>query len=111
METEIAADDWLNPDIGKVSFEEYATAWINERPGLRPKTLEVYSYLLRRHLVPTFGTWALSEIREPSVRRWRKALLDSGVGEVTLAKAYRLLRAIMSTAVDDGAIRRNPCRI
>ena len=29
----------------------------------------------------------------------------------TAAKAYRLLKAIMNTAVDDGLIRRNPCRI
>ena len=28
-----------------------------------------------------------------------------------MAKAYRLLKAIMNTAVDDGRIRRNPCRI
>jgi integrase len=45
------------------------------------------------------------------VRRWRKTLLDRGVGEVTVAKAYRLLKAILNTAVDDGLIRRNPCRI
>jgi integrase len=30
---------------------------------------------------------------------------------VTVAKAYRLLHAIMQTAVDDELIRRNPCRI
>ena len=30
---------------------------------------------------------------------------------MTAAKAYRLLKAIMNTAVDDGLIRRNPCRI
>jgi integrase len=30
---------------------------------------------------------------------------------VTVAKAYRLLHGIMATAVDDGRIRRNPCRI
>jgi hypothetical protein len=30
---------------------------------------------------------------------------------VTVAKAYRLLKAIFNTAVDDGLIRRNPCRI
>jgi integrase len=45
------------------------------------------------------------------IRRWRKTLLDSGVSEVTAAKAYRLLRAILNTAADDGLIRRNPCRI
>jgi hypothetical protein len=26
-------------------------------------------------------------------------------------KAYRLFKAILNTAVDDGLIRRNPCRI
>ena len=30
---------------------------------------------------------------------------------MTVAKAYRLLHAIMNTAVEDGLIRRNPCRI
>jgi hypothetical protein len=37
--------------------------------------------------------------------------VDAGTGEVTVAKAYRLLKAILNTAVDDGLIRRNPCRI
>jgi integrase len=41
----------------------------------------------------------------------RKSLVDAGTGEVTVAKAYRLLKAILNTAVDDGLIRRNPCRI
>jgi integrase len=43
--------------------------------------------------------------------RLRVCHLDSGVSEVTAAKAYRLLRAIFNTALDDGLIRRNPCRI
>jgi integrase len=50
-------------------------------------------------------------IQPGHVRRWHKALLDSGVSAVTVAKAYRLLKAVLNTAVDDGAIRRNPCRI
>jgi integrase len=50
-------------------------------------------------------------VKEAHVRRWRKGLLDDGVSAVTAAKAYRLLKAVMNTAVDDGLIRRNPCRI
>ena len=45
------------------------------------------------------------------MRRWRKELLDSGASPTSVAKAYRLLKAVLSTAVDDGIIRRNPCRI
>jgi integrase len=110
-EAEILNDEWLNPDDGKMAFGEYAQAWIEERPDLRPKTVELYRYLLRRHLHPTFETKPLAEIKEPHVRRWRKKVLSQGTSPVTTAKAYRLLKAIFATAVDDGAVKRNPCRI
>jgi integrase len=92
-------------------FAGYASGWIRERPNLRPKTVELYEYLLRRHLRPTFANWPIRDTREPAIRRWRKDLLDSGVTAVTAAKAYRLLKAIMNTAVEDRLIQRNPCRI
>ena len=47
----------------------------------------------------------IADIKEGRVRTWRKKLLDSGVSAVTTAKAYRLFRAILYTAVDDGIIR------
>ena len=62
----------------------------------------------RQHLLPTFGYRPVSAIREPNVRAWRQSLLESGVSSVTAAKAYRLLKAILNTAADDGLIRRNP---
>jgi integrase len=109
-EAEVVRGEWLNPDHGRVPFATYAEAWVAERPNLRP-TKQLYEGLVRLHLSPVLGTFTVQEITEPHVRRWRKTLLDSGVGEVTVAKAYRLLKAILSTAVDDGMIRRNPWRI
>ena len=76
-EAEIIQGDWIDPDAGRVLFGKYASDWIEERPGLRPKTTELYRYLLRRHLSPTFDARPLAEIREPHVRRWRKDLLDA----------------------------------
>ena len=66
---------------------------------------------MRSHIGPYFPATTVGALTLPAVRRWRKKLLDSGVSEVTVAKAYRLLRAILNTAVDDALIRRNPCRI
>jgi integrase len=110
-EAEIIQGDWIDPEAGRVLFGSYARDWIEERPNLRPKTIQLYRYLLRSHLAPAFSARALADIREPDVRRWRKNLLDAQVSAVTAAKAYRLLKAIFNTAVDDGLIRRNPCRI
>jgi integrase len=110
-EAEILDGEWIDPDFGKVLFAEYAAAWIEERPNLRPKTIRLYRYLLRAHLRPAFGSMTVAGVKEAQVRRWRKGLLDDGVSAVTAAKAYRLLKAVLNTAVDDGLIRRNPCRI
>ena len=110
-EAEILNDEWINPDAGRAPLAEYAADWIEERPNLRPKTIRLYKYLLRCHLEPTLGTRGVADIKEAQVRRWRKGLLDANVSAVTVAKAYRLLKAIMNTAVDDSLIKRNPCRI
>jgi len=111
MEAEIVRGDWINPDAGRVSFGNYVEAWIGERAGLRAKTIELYRYLLRQHLAPAFRQMAVADISEQRVRAWRKSRLDAGASPVTVAKAYRLLKAVLNTAVDDGLIRRNPCRI
>jgi integrase len=109
-EAEILQGDWINPDDGKVLLADYAATWIGER-GLRPKTIELYRYLLTKHLAPRIGQLPIADVKAGQVRRWRKELLDADVSAVTVAKAYRLLKAILTTAADDGVIRRNPCRI
>jgi integrase len=110
-EAEILDGQWINPDAGKVLLSDYGIAWIEERPNLRPKTIQLYWYLLRRHIAPHFEAKTVAEIKEAQIRRWRRELLDSRVSAVTTSKAYRLLKAILTTAVDDGIIRRNRCRI
>lgn len=115
-EVEIRDGEWIDPDLGKVLFEIYAAGLVRDQV-LRPRTDELYRGLLRNHLLPTFGKRPIGEIREAEVRRWHKERLMAGplesrpFGPVTVAKAYRLLHAIMATAADDGLIRRNPCRI
>ncbi len=110
-EAEILEDDWIDPDTGAILLLEYGATWIEERSGLRPKTVTLYRYLLRAHIAPYFPNTTVAGLKTGAVRRWRRKLLDNGVSPVTTAKAYRLLRAIMNTALDDGLIRRNPCRI
>ena len=53
----------------------------------------------------------MGEIGTAPVRSWRTTLLDSGMSVNRAAKVYRLLRAILGTAVDDGMLKRTPCRI
>lgn len=109
IEADLTRGDWTDPDTGAVNFEEYALRWIDERK-LAATTDELYRRLMRLHLLPTFRGLDLDEIMPPRVRAWRAERLEA-TGATTVAKSYRLLKAIMETATDDELIRRNPCRI
>lgn len=109
-EAQIIRGDWIDPDAGRVPLGEYAAKWIAERP-LAPSTVVRYEAALRTQIDPWLGRLDLVDLTPARVRRWRRDLLDAGAGTPTVAKAYRLLRAVMNTAVDDELIRRNPCRI
>ncbi|MFI6289561.1 tyrosine-type recombinase/integrase [Streptomyces sp. NPDC051018] len=109
QQTDIRKGEWLDPDAGAIDFGTYAVQWVDER-GLSATTEELYRRLLRLHILPTFGKVDLDQITPPHVRTWR-AERRKATGETTVAKSYRLLKAVMETAADDELIRRNPCRI
>lgn len=102
---------WVDPDKGRLTLRVYADEWLEGRPDLRPRTRELYRSLLDHHVLPGLGGRSLSALDVGAVRAWRAKLLRAGVGQVTVAKAYRLLRTILNTAMEDGRIIANPCVI
>ena len=106
------AGNWLDVAGSKVLFAAYADEWINQHPRLGPRTADVYRSLIRRHLAPALGQIPLGQLDTATVRAWRAGLLEVGVSSTMVAKSYRLLRAILNTAVtEDELIIVNPCRI
>jgi hypothetical protein len=111
MEGRILRGEWQSPEQSKMMFGGYATHWVVDR-RLEPRSRELYAMLLRLHIMPWFGDLALDRITLPMVRSWRTDLLRQGRSESTAAKSYRLLRAILNTAVkDDRLLGENPCRM
>lgn len=111
-EAEVTRGDWMDPEVGRVTLQDYAERWIRERPGLRPRTVELYRWLLGKHIAPYLGGMEVGRLTTALVRRWRAELLGAGVSESMAAKSYRLLRAVLNTAaVEDRIIRDNPCRV
>ncbi|WP_200875390.1 site-specific integrase [Frankia sp. CeD] len=95
-----------------MTLGKYADRWLDERVDLRPRTRELYRGLLDRHIGQHLGAVALSALTPARVRTWHAELVTVyGVGRSTVAKSYRLLRAVLATAVIDGLIARNPCQI
>jgi hypothetical protein len=53
----------------------------------------------------------IATITPPMVRAWHAKALRGTGGREAISQSYRLIRAVLNVAVQDGAIVRNPCQI
>jgi integrase len=113
-ETELSSGTWIDPSAGQVTLQAYAEAWLAQRTikgrPLAPRTLQTYQHSLRAWILPELGGHKLASLTPALVRTWHSGTLGR-TGPTATRQAYALLRSIMSTAVADDAITRNPCRI
>ena len=79
-EADMLAGGWVSPEAGAVKLVDYGLRWITERPGLRPRTADLYRAMFAKHVVPTLGQRELSAVTLPLVRQWRAELVAGGVG-------------------------------
>ena len=102
VETDLKRGNYVDPQAGRITFGEYASWWLEQRP-LRPHTRETYDSQLK-HLLAAFGPAQLNVIASADVRAWHGRLSQTGLHPNTVSKTYRLLRTILTTAVDDGLL-------
>lgn len=99
---------FIDPRAGRITLAAFAERFLAERT-LADRTRETYRGLLDGHVLPTLGRFDIGQLAPGTVRSWYARLARAHPS--TAAKAYRLLRTMMNTAVADELILRNPCRI
>jgi len=108
-------------------LDTYAGKWIAQRKGLKVTTRALYESDYRRYVSPYLGDHTVGSITAPLVRDWNYTLglalaeaqsnrehhsqATRQTGAASTARAYRLLRTILNTAITDGLILANPCTI
>ncbi len=117
VETERAKGTWVDPLAGRTTLDEYARAWLLGHARLAKRTREIYESQLRLHVlpeidpvVPALGSVALADLTPALVRQWYGAFVAHHSRSVA-AKAYTRLRQILTAAVNDEVIAKNPCSI
>jgi integrase len=116
FDTKLDASAWLDCDDAREAveersdptFAEYAAVWLAGR-DLKPRTRAEYATLLDRLILPTFGKVRLTRITPTRVRAWHADLNPDT--PTRRAHAYSLLKAILTTAVEDDILGANPCKI
>lgn len=110
---EVAAEAAANAAQGE-SFGSYVRRWLDERRTpqgrpLAPSTVQSHERALRLMVYPTFEHVPIAAITPDQVRTWYAGL---GAGRAAMrARAYSILRASCTTAVEDGLLLANPCTI
>src|SRR6266516_5770987 len=90
-----------DPKRGETKFEAWADQWM-KGANLRPTTRDLYEYLLRRFIKPTFTNVALNDVDDTLAVQWLAELRAlPSMSEATVAKAYRLFARIMGAAVEN----------
>src|SRR5580704_5344759 len=109
IESELRRGVWIDPRAGKMTLRVYAEEWLDQRNDLAFRTKELYTYLLESHIIPSLGNATLIGLAPSKIRSWHSNLAREHPS--TAAKAYRLLSAILRTAVTDGFLISSPCKV
>ena len=110
VETDQVRGQWVDDAAGRVPFGDYAQHWLSTHPRLGPRWRETCERNLRLHLGPLKDV-PLRDLSPALVREWHSSALHGTGGRTSIAQSYRFMRAVLNTAVRDGAIARNPCQI
>lgn len=97
---------WTNPRAGKVTLEEYAARWLDRmRPSWRASTAASIANSLDKHVLPVLGARPLASIRRADVEALCASL---PLAASTVGVVHQHLGQVLSAAVEDGLIARNP---
>ena len=101
---------WVDPALGRMTFDAWADRWEKSVLGLRDTTRELYLGVLKKYLRPRFGQAPLARITATDVKQMVADDLDAGILSASAVRRHVLvLSVILKSAVDDGRIARNPC--
>lgn len=100
---------YIDPRAARITFKTYAEKW------LKAHTADVSSQIvteqrLRLHAFPVVGTRPLDSFRPEHIRELASTLdANPSVSGAYARNIYGDVRAVLSAAVDDGLLPRNPC--
>ena len=94
------------------TLDQWLTYWMeNDLLGsVKPSSYQTYCNQANRHLRPALGGYFLSEMTPGIIHAFVEGLRASGLASGTVRGIYRLLSAAMRYALEEGVLRKNPCR-
>ena len=110
VESDKLGGRYADPRLARTRLEDWITEWEATRTNLSPLTRIRDEGSIRNHVLPRFGHIPIGQLQPMHIGQWVADLDAGGLAPATTRKAYQLLAACLSGAVDNGLIPVSPCR-
>ena len=107
MNAALLHGSYVDPSAGKVRLKEYSLRWAEQQPWRQSSRERIVS-VLDKHIVPRFGALELRALKPTDVRSW-VGEMSKTLAPSTVESYYRVLVAVMRSAVVDKLIHQSPC--
>jgi integrase len=105
--TTITTGTYIDPVKGQLTIGDWSAQWLRAQGHLKPSTRERYAGIVRTHIDPKWSSVMLADVTHAGVQSWVSDLA-TGRSASTARKAHRVLSLLLSLAVRDGRLARNP---
>jgi integrase len=94
---------------GKTTLIEYLNNWVQDycKPSLSPRTLQLYSYICRVHIIPALGKIPLTELKPQQLQKLYSEKLSSGLSARTVQICHVVIHKALKNAVRINLLSRN----
>jgi integrase len=100
--------DYVDPKTARTTVSEWTESWLAGYRTRRPRTVRQAQVHLKL-IEATFGPMQLSAVKPSQIKAWTARLKAEGRADSYVYALHARLSQLMSDAVHDGVIARNPC--
>ncbi|PZS13811.1 MAG: site-specific integrase, partial [Pseudonocardiales bacterium] len=107
IESSKLSGSYVDPARSRVTVGEWADRWLAGQAHLKPTTRERYEGIVRKHIRPRWSSTKLADVAHAEIQTWVTKLARAAE-PATVRKIHRVLSLILTLAVKDGRLIRNP---
>ena len=105
----LATGTYVAPRAGLITVEEMYASWSATQGHLSPSTIRTRHSAWLIHIRPQWGRKSVVDVKTSAVKTWVTKMITDEVGAPMIVLAFGVLRQVLSAAVEDQRIPRNPC--
>ena len=107
---QLDTDQYLDPEMAKVTFAQWAARWwpTVEQSERAPSTISVYESALRIQVLPYLGSRRLRTLRRIDKEEWLSELRAAGYANSTIHAARTVAGMVFVSAFDARIVASNP---